>query len=36
MSYGSILGSTLIAMFPDRVDRALLDGVMNAHEYYQV
>ena len=36
MSYGTLLGSTLIAMFPDKVDRALLDGVINAHEYYDV
>lgn len=21
-------------MFPDRIDKVLLDGVMNAHEYY--
>lgn len=36
MSYGTLLGSTLIAMFPDKVDRALLDSVINAHEYYDV
>ncbi|KAF9888919.1 hypothetical protein FE257_008088 [Aspergillus nanangensis] len=35
-SYGTLLGSTLIAMFPDQIDKAVLDGVMNAHEYYRI
>lgn len=35
-SYGTLLGSTLIAMFPDKIDKAVLDGVMNAHEYYNI
>ncbi|SPO02593.1 related to hydrolases or acyltransferases (alpha/beta hydrolase superfamily) [Cephalotrichum gorgonifer] len=35
MSYGSLLGSTLVSMFPDRVDRVLLDAVMNGHQYYR-
>lgn len=34
ISYGSILGMTAAAMFPDRVDRMYLDGISNAHEYY--
>ncbi|KAE8342090.1 hypothetical protein BDV24DRAFT_173957 [Aspergillus arachidicola] len=35
-SYGTLLGSTLIAMFPDKIDKAVLDGVINAHEYYHI
>lgn len=35
-SYGTLLGSTLIAMFPDKIDKAVLDGVINAHEYYHM
>ena len=33
-SYGTTLGATLVAMFPDKVDRVILDGVQNPHEYY--
>ena len=33
-SFGTALGATIAAMFPERVDRMLLDGVMNVHEYY--
>ena len=33
-SYGTALGATLAAMFPDRMDRVVLDGVLNMHEYY--
>lgn len=33
-SYGTALGATLAAMFPDRVDKVLLDGVLNMDEYY--
>ncbi|KAK7967739.1 TAP-like protein-domain-containing protein [Apiospora aurea] len=32
-SYGSYLGSTLAAMFPDRIDRMVLDGIVNIHEW---
>ncbi|KAF2767835.1 hypothetical protein EJ03DRAFT_328854 [Teratosphaeria nubilosa] len=32
-SYGSILGATLSAMFPDRIKRAVLDGVADSHDY---
>jgi pimeloyl-ACP methyl ester carboxylesterase len=32
-SYGTYLGSTFASMFPDRVGRLLLDGVVNAHDY---
>ncbi|KAI0382532.1 alpha/beta-hydrolase [Hypomontagnella monticulosa] len=33
-SYGTTLGATVAAMFPDRVERMVLDGVQNPHEYY--
>lgn len=35
ISYGTLLGSTLAAMFPERIDRMVIDGVVNPHEYYQ-
>jgi pimeloyl-ACP methyl ester carboxylesterase len=34
VSYGSILGATAAAMFPDKVDKLIIDGVVNPHEYY--
>ncbi|KAK2765070.1 hypothetical protein FQN54_008769 [Arachnomyces sp. PD_36] len=33
MSYGTFLGATFAAMFPERVGRVLLDSVVNPHEY---
>ncbi|KAB5513522.1 TAP-like protein-domain-containing protein [Coniochaeta sp. 2T2.1] len=33
-SYGTLLGATIAAMFPDRMDRVVLDGVVNPFEYY--
>ncbi|KAK4183197.1 TAP-like protein-domain-containing protein [Podospora australis] len=33
-SYGTVLGATVAAMFPERVNRVVLDGVANAHNYY--
>lgn len=33
-SYGTALGATLAAMFPDRIGHILLDGVIDAQEYY--
>lgn len=34
ISGGTTLGATAAALFPDRMDKVILDGVMNAHEYY--
>lgn len=34
VSGGTALGATMAAMFPDQMDKVLLDGVLNAHEYY--
>ncbi|KAJ6789721.1 hypothetical protein PWT90_00585 [Aphanocladium album] len=34
LSYGTTLGATLVSMFPDKVDKVVLDGVQNPHEYY--
>jgi pimeloyl-ACP methyl ester carboxylesterase len=33
-SYGTVLGATVAAMFPERMDRVILDGVVNVQEYY--
>lgn len=33
-SYGSLLGQTLAALFPERIDRLIIDGVLNYHEWY--
>lgn len=32
-SYGTVLGATVAAMFPDRMDKVVLDGVVNIHEW---
>lgn len=32
-SYGTFLGSTFASMFPDRVGRLLLDGVVSSYDY---
>lgn len=34
-SYGTVLGSTFAALFPDRVGRMILDGVVDGEDYYQ-
>ncbi|KAL8647820.1 MAG: hypothetical protein Q9226_006274 [Calogaya cf. arnoldii] len=33
-SYGTALGATVAAMFPDRMDKVVLDGCLNPHDYY--
>lgn len=33
-SYGTALGATVAAMFPERMGRVVLDGVLNPYEYY--
>ncbi|TAQ86409.1 hypothetical protein B7494_g5254 [Chlorociboria aeruginascens] len=33
-SYGTTLGATVASMFPDRIEKMILDGVQNPHEYY--
>ncbi|OJJ94791.1 hypothetical protein ASPACDRAFT_127954 [Aspergillus aculeatus ATCC 16872] len=33
-SYGTVLGATFATLFPDRVERAVLDAVVDADKYY--
>ncbi|THU82302.1 alpha/beta-hydrolase [Dendrothele bispora CBS 962.96] len=33
-SYGTILGATFAAMFPDKVERLVIDGVVDSVDYY--
>lgn len=33
-SYGTLLGATLATMFPDKMERVVLDGNINPHDYY--
>ncbi|KAL4863543.1 hypothetical protein BDV12DRAFT_202017 [Aspergillus spectabilis] len=33
-SYGTALGATFAAMYPDRVERMILDANLNPHEYF--
>ncbi|KAL1836388.1 hypothetical protein VTJ49DRAFT_5226 [Mycothermus thermophilus] len=33
-SYGTVLGSVVAALFPDRIESMVLDGVVNTHEYF--
>ncbi|KAL4909923.1 hypothetical protein BDW74DRAFT_173401 [Aspergillus multicolor] len=34
LSYGTTLGATVAAMFPERIDKIIFDAVQNVHEYY--
>ncbi|KAH6637251.1 TAP-like protein-domain-containing protein [Chaetomium tenue] len=34
ISYGTTLGATIAAMFPDNIDKMIIDGVSNTREYY--
>ncbi|KAK1974281.1 hypothetical protein LZ30DRAFT_754807 [Colletotrichum cereale] len=34
ISYGTVVGTTFASMFPDRVGRMILDGVLDAEQYY--
>jgi len=34
ISYGTTLGATIAAMFPDKIDKMIIDGVSNTREYY--
>ncbi|CEJ61201.1 hypothetical protein PMG11_09739 [Penicillium brasilianum] len=34
-SYGTLLGTTFAALFPNRVSRVILDGVVNMDRYYE-
>ncbi|KAB8217933.1 hypothetical protein BDV33DRAFT_232454 [Aspergillus novoparasiticus] len=34
ISYGTVIGSTFASLFPGRVGRMILDGVLNAEQYY--
>lgn len=33
-SYGTVVGTTFATMFPDRVGRMILDGIVDAEQYY--
>jgi len=33
-SYGTVLGATFAAMFPDKVGRVIIDGVVDSENYY--
>jgi pimeloyl-ACP methyl ester carboxylesterase len=33
-SYGSVLGLTLASLFPDRVERVVVDGIVDLRDYY--
>ncbi|KAF4622312.1 hypothetical protein D9613_009057 [Agrocybe pediades] len=33
-SYGSVLGASFAAMFPDKIERLIIDGVVDSENYY--
>ncbi|KAK6988665.1 Abhydrolase-4 domain-containing protein [Favolaschia claudopus] len=33
-SYGSVLGTTFAEMFPDKIERLIIDGIMDPEDYY--
>ena len=35
VSYGTVLGTTFAALFPDRVGRIIVDGVVDGEDYYK-
>jgi pimeloyl-ACP methyl ester carboxylesterase len=35
-SYGTVLGATFAALFPDKVERMVLDAVVDVTEYYRI
>lgn len=35
MSYGTVLGATFASLFPQNVGRVILDGVVDAQDYYE-
>jgi pimeloyl-ACP methyl ester carboxylesterase len=35
LSYGSTLGVTFAAMFPDKIERLVVDGVLDPYNYYE-
>ncbi|KAJ7064208.1 Alpha/Beta hydrolase protein [Mycena amicta] len=35
VSYGTVLGATFAAMFPDKIERIILDGVLDADAWFQ-
>jgi pimeloyl-ACP methyl ester carboxylesterase len=34
ISYGTVLGATYAALFPDRIERMIVDGVVDSEDYY--
>ncbi|KAF2678763.1 hypothetical protein K458DRAFT_134759 [Lentithecium fluviatile CBS 122367] len=34
ISYGTVIGATFASLFPDRISHMVLDGVMDAEDYY--
>ncbi|KAI9786524.1 MAG: hypothetical protein M1816_007906 [Peltula sp. TS41687] len=36
VSYGSVLGATYAALFPDKIDRMVLDGIVDFDDWYKI